>query len=303
VKSGDGSDSGWREPHLYATVERLDEAGEWTPLPPPGSARCAIYHPNWHPDVVDLAPGAALDLEWLDLAPSAYRDDRPHRVTVHYEYRRQPVRECEGAPPPPEGLGRMRDRPAFHLVSDPSELRFEEREPAPSLRVHLEGIVSPSRWSDLRASAVIENLSSDAAFRYVAPDANEAAVPWDDGWGISEPVVAIDVQRLRDDGDWIPVRVFGQPRPKAFEADWRRRVRAIEPKERRELSPSRALVAPSTALDPPLRVRLRARYAYRALPRLPEPGTKIRYPDALGDMADVPPFTLTSDWIEVDLLP
>lgn len=308
VKSGDGSDAGWREPYFHATVERQDESGAWVAMPPQMSARCATYHPDWLPDVVDLAPGASILLDWLEFQPYMFQDDRPHRITVHYEYRRQPVRAVEGGPPPPEGLGRMGDRPEFHLVSESSELRFDEdrttaREIAESLRVRLDGIVSPARWSDLRASAVIENHSSDGTHRYVATDEIEATMPWDGGWGTSEPVLALDVQRLRDDGAWIPVRLESRPRAKPFEADWRRRVRSIEHGRRMELSPSRALAAPSIALDQPLRIRLRARYAYRALPRIPEPGAKLRYPGALGDMSDMTPFTLTSEWIEVDLRP
>jgi hypothetical protein len=308
VKSGYGSGTGLREPALYATVERQDETGQWNEVRPGPVGVCGNHSPNWHRDVVDLAPGRSVELERFRLPYDLIRDDRPHRVTVHYEYRRRPVREFLVESPPREVFGRMGDRPAFHLVSEPSEIRFDEDPPAAkeierSLRLRLEGIASPARWHDLRASAAIENVSDERAFPFVAVDAGELTMPWDKGWGMSEPLLTIDVERLREDGAWIGIDVHGRPRPLPKEPDWRRRVRSVAPNAWVELSSSRPLGGPSVSLEAPLHVRMRARYFYRALPGLPEPGRKVRYPDAIGDMAGVPPFTLTSDWIEVDLIP
>lgn len=115
VLPGDGSESGWREPHVYYSVEKR-EGQDWKELAPHGIARCGLYDSIWQDDVRTLAPGASVDAGgWLpgpqasfQLAPGTYR------FRLHYDY--AAGKNSKGpATEPPEAL---RAVPAFHLVSN-----------------------------------------------------------------------------------------------------------------------------------------------------------------------------------------
>lgn len=85
VQGGDGSEVAWREPHLTYELERLGESGEWEAMPRPLYGRCGLFDPNWQDDVVELAPGDALAIEWAPyLAPFA--EPGRYRVTAEYRY-------------------------------------------------------------------------------------------------------------------------------------------------------------------------------------------------------------------------
>src|SRR6185436_6249645 len=54
VKPGDGSEAGWREPHVFFTAEKERRPGEWKPLERFGLPRCGVFDRDWEKDVMDL---------------------------------------------------------------------------------------------------------------------------------------------------------------------------------------------------------------------------------------------------------
>jgi hypothetical protein len=118
AKAGDGSEVGWREPHVFFTAERQTEAGEWVEVPKGDYSRCGMFSPGV--DAKKLAPGAQLKLEWLP-EPSQMLDlNEPGKVRVraHYAFRTTDKKKSRGVPLP-KGL---RELPPFELVSAPVEL-------------------------------------------------------------------------------------------------------------------------------------------------------------------------------------
>lgn len=123
VKSGDGSEVGWREPHVYFTASRKKSDGTWEDVPPAGYGRCGLYDPDWQKDVVRLGPGDNIKLEWLP-PPSVMLDLRKPglvRLYVHYRYGRGASTRGQ-TPQTPVNLGGMEGLPAFEIVSAPIEI-------------------------------------------------------------------------------------------------------------------------------------------------------------------------------------
>lgn len=117
VKTGDGSECGWREPHVHFTAERLWQ-GKWEGLPAQGIGRCGLYANEWWKDVVELKPGGKLVVAEVAIPSFRMPPDGKLRLTGHYEYRggmnkaaRQPV----------ESRGLMGNAPAFALESNTVE--------------------------------------------------------------------------------------------------------------------------------------------------------------------------------------
>ncbi len=121
VKPGDGSESGWREPHVFFTATTVDPRGVRTPVPALDILRCGLHDPNWHDEVVTLAPGAVLELtDWMPAANLAldFQQQGSVELRLHYKYARGNV--SKGAiVDAPAGTGPMGDTPAFELVSKP----------------------------------------------------------------------------------------------------------------------------------------------------------------------------------------
>lgn len=129
VKPGDGSEVGWREPHLYYTAQQLNAQGDWEEVPAELISRCGNYDAYWHDEVLLLPPGIGLPLSgWGHNAGFALELQRPGpvRLFAHYRYTGMPSgvdlfasREASGEVP-----GRLRDVPPFGLVSAPVELEI-----------------------------------------------------------------------------------------------------------------------------------------------------------------------------------
>src|SRR3954468_2051189 len=54
VLSSDGSESGWREPHVFYTVEKRTGTGPWQAAAALQMLRCGNYDADWTKDVVSL---------------------------------------------------------------------------------------------------------------------------------------------------------------------------------------------------------------------------------------------------------
>lgn len=120
VKSNDGSEVGWREPHVYweATIDRGD--GKPVPVWPKRQDRCGLFPFDWPKDAAALKPGGQMALEWERLPPDF---QQPGRVKLRARYSYAAGRSGAGRVErwPDERLGLMAGVPAFELVSAPVE--------------------------------------------------------------------------------------------------------------------------------------------------------------------------------------
>jgi len=125
VKPGDGSEMGWREPHVYYTAEVREADGSWTELPRRRMARCGLFDPDWRKDVVELKPGGSIPIkDWLPPPERAVELQRPGQVRLFVHYRYSQGRAAKGGPPKvTPSTGRMGDTPGFHLISSPVTIR------------------------------------------------------------------------------------------------------------------------------------------------------------------------------------
>ena len=158
VRPGDGSESGWREPHVFFTAESLDPRGVRTPVPEAGLGRCGLFDANWHDDIVSLAPGKSLDLyNWMPAAHHHLRFERegPVELRLHYRYTRGQLGKGGKAldTDRPEGTGPMGAVPAFELVSAP--VRFHVLRLA-DVRLVVKGELEAGRSTRLSALVDLE---------------------------------------------------------------------------------------------------------------------------------------------------
>jgi len=121
VKPGDGSECGWREPHVYFTAEQLSAQRKWEPLQRYGLSRCGLYDFDWPKDVVELKPGEKLAVtnNWIPNPDFRLQFSGKVRVTGHYDY--QAGKGKSGVVRAVENRGRMYDTPAFAIASNPVE--------------------------------------------------------------------------------------------------------------------------------------------------------------------------------------
>jgi len=120
VVSSDGSEAGWREPHVFYTVERRVAGTPWEAAAQEPLLRCGNYDVDWTKDIVALAPGQELTLPWFTfydqwdvVGASAMR------VVAHYGYGDH-VKDLRKVPPT------LHPMPAFALASNALELAVEE---------------------------------------------------------------------------------------------------------------------------------------------------------------------------------
>ena len=109
VKPGDGSESGWREPHIFFSAQFGG-----VKITPNGIGRCGLFDEDWRKDVVDLKPGESIKInDWLAPAHALFRfeKDGKYKLSVHYRY--------TGGNDDP---GRMGKIPAFEVVAEPVEI-------------------------------------------------------------------------------------------------------------------------------------------------------------------------------------
>jgi hypothetical protein len=115
VLPADGSEVGWREPHVWFTVEALSGAGTWKTVESPMLGRCGNHDERWQDDVLEMAPKEERELDWFPFSPpEELADAATVRIVAHYRYRR-PI-EGKGVPPALQAM------PSFELHSAPLEL-------------------------------------------------------------------------------------------------------------------------------------------------------------------------------------
>ncbi len=122
VLPSDGSEAGWREPHVWFTAY-VQEPGSACAreVPPRPILRCGLFDADWHDEVIDLAPGDARTLEWL--GNPAYSLDLAAMpegtVTLFLHYAYTAGGASQRGEQDPADLGPMRGEAAFEVVSNP----------------------------------------------------------------------------------------------------------------------------------------------------------------------------------------
>jgi hypothetical protein len=118
VLPNDGSESGWREPHVYLTATSGGRAVKGRPI-----GRCGMFAVDWHRDVVVLAPGQSVDLTSRYL-PARMTLALPAKgkvkLVAHYDYGAGKEVNTRSV----RGTGSMGKTPAFDLVSKPIEIEM-----------------------------------------------------------------------------------------------------------------------------------------------------------------------------------
>ena len=122
VLSSDGSgEPGWREPHVWYTVEARTASGAWRPAEYTAKRFCGNFDENWDKDIVELKPGQSVELPWFTFYPAFWNldDARAIRVVAHYSYGER-VKDTRTVSPPLLGM------PSYVLVSRALELPLDE---------------------------------------------------------------------------------------------------------------------------------------------------------------------------------
>lgn len=126
VRPGDGSEVGWREPHVFWTVTRVAADGKETPAEGGPIGRCGLFQPDWTKDVTRLAPGESLPLEWMMPVSHVFdlQDEGLVRIVAHYAWRGG--KEGKGLPgeEAPKDLGEMAGIAPYELKSNPVDVRI-----------------------------------------------------------------------------------------------------------------------------------------------------------------------------------
>jgi hypothetical protein len=121
IQSGDGSDFGWREPHVFWVVDVDDGSGRWSPAPGMRPGRCGNYDEDWTDEISTLAPAKRLELQ-LWTGPEFFADmagARRARIRMGYRYG---TVEKRGAPA--DVPAAMAGVGPFELLSNPIEIEF-----------------------------------------------------------------------------------------------------------------------------------------------------------------------------------
>jgi hypothetical protein len=107
VKTGDGSDFGKRNPHVFFTATITGPDGKDQPVAKARYVRCKLYDVDWKKDVVELGPGRTIDLNpWVPAPSTLLEFQQPGHVRLAVHYACAAIRE---------GV------PAFEIVSAPVE--------------------------------------------------------------------------------------------------------------------------------------------------------------------------------------
>ncbi len=118
VLPADGSEVGWREPHVWFTVDRSDGQA-WAAAVPEELVRCGAFAQDWTRDVTTLAPGARVELEATSFVEwGALGDTSRLRVVAHYAYGAH-ARDKSKVPPA------LHSMPEFAIASGPVELAVD----------------------------------------------------------------------------------------------------------------------------------------------------------------------------------
>lgn len=131
IMPGDGSESAWREPHIYFTAEFENEQHEWIQLKKHTSLRCGLFDAEWQDDTTTIDPGQKVKIYEMAALNIIKQFNIPSKGTVrlraHYDYKQgqHPTEHLEEIP---EGYREILDQqakvksvyhiPAFELASD-----------------------------------------------------------------------------------------------------------------------------------------------------------------------------------------
>lgn len=301
----DGSEVGWREPHVRFSAEVQAEDGAWRTLPMQGLERCGLYDANWLDDVVTLAPGVAQRLDWMGSIPELPEHGRV-RIRAHYAYKAGPsLRDYEDPEPIPlpEGLGGMAGVAPFELVSAPLELLLEAPDCARSqiendlaLELTRASSTPAYSWEPQRLNLRLVNRSNSRTHRVVRPVFTRT--PSSD-----EPVVVPRVEVERSGGVWWPAYPLGGgyyddgPIDAHVTAppqlDWRLRSVQLAPGQSVDFDvPASRLLYDFKGSSA---ARASVSYGFRGLPIRDEFDRALPAPASFGAMASTPPFRLESN--------
>lgn len=125
VRSADGSQWGWREPHVYWTATRIAPDGSESPLERLAKPWCGLYAYDWTRDVTRLGPGESMVVEWMNEVYCDFDLSEPGvvRFVAHYAWLGGlPGGWGVGTPYPDIGL--MEGMPPYELASNPVEIRI-----------------------------------------------------------------------------------------------------------------------------------------------------------------------------------
>ncbi len=119
VRPGDGSECGWREPHVFFTAVRRTSVGD-VPVEAAAWGRCGNADPEWQDDVITLGPGDVLD---LTPAPASifldFQQEGETAIRLHYAWTGGKAARGDAGQSPTADLGTMEGVAPFELVSDP----------------------------------------------------------------------------------------------------------------------------------------------------------------------------------------
>ena len=127
VRPNEGSEAGWREPHVYWTATLAGADGVERPVAAAPYERVGMFLAQWWKDVAKLAPGESLAVTNMIPLQQAFdlEGDGKLRVVAHYAWdagknsRSDPL---EGTSPPPADMGGMKGTAPFEIVSKPAEI-------------------------------------------------------------------------------------------------------------------------------------------------------------------------------------
>ena len=122
VQVGDGSSVGWREPHLFFSVDIADPQGVYLPAEEESFGRCGNYDDDWTDEVTVLGPGESMKLGYF-LSPDTFFDlHEPGDLRIRVHYRYQQGKGRKSSVPAPAAMNNV---PAYELVSAPIPVRLE----------------------------------------------------------------------------------------------------------------------------------------------------------------------------------
>ncbi|MCH9685558.1 MAG: hypothetical protein K0V04_29275 [Deltaproteobacteria bacterium] len=121
VLPNDGSEVAWREPHTWYSGFVDTGNGCWQPLDTHEIGRCGMFAETWTDDVIALAPGETVPIEWMGNPASSLGIQREGRVRLfmHYAYREGTTGKSGSTSSGP--VGAMAGTRGFELVSNPIE--------------------------------------------------------------------------------------------------------------------------------------------------------------------------------------
>jgi hypothetical protein len=202
VLPGDGSESGWREPHVFWTAAQVLPDGKERAIDPMPFGRCGNYDPEWAKDVVTLAAGDSRELrDWMPLLRMIFdfQEAGKVRLVAHYVWRAgaaskgNPIADAAGKQDP----GAMRDTPPFELLSKPVEITVAR---PLDVVAEVKGKVRAGKAfavEDVIAAKVVNRSGKAATFRpkewtaYSEIDVRVVPAQWTDVKDVAAPEASI----------------------------------------------------------------------------------------------------------------